>query len=84
MSLICHIQNWTLPISRYKGISTYTDNAIQEFLHVPPKSEEGEFIYELIVEQAEGFGSVETFLLHYFSEDYLNKTDYLFGNSNSE
>ena len=27
---------------------------------------------------------METLLLHYFSEDYLNKTDYLFGNSNSE
>ena len=61
-----------------------TDNAIKEFLHVPPKSEEGEFIYELMVEQAVGFRSVETLLLHYFSEDYLKKTDYLFGNSNSK
>ena len=84
MSVICHIQNWALLISRYKGISTFTDNTIPEFLHAPSKSEEGEFIYKLMVEQAEGLRSVETLLLLYFSEDYLKKTDYLFGNSNSK
>ena len=84
MSIICHIQNWALLISRYKGISTFTDNAIPEFLHVPPKSEEGEFIYELMLEQSEGIRPVETLLLHNVSEDYLNETDHLFGNSNSK
>ena len=84
MSVICHIENWALLIFRYKSISTFTVNAIPKFLHVPPKLGEGASIYELIVEQAEGFGSVETLLLHYFSEGYLNKTDYLFGNSNSK
>ena len=73
MSVICHIQNWALLISRYKGISTFTDNTIPEFLHAPSKSEEGEFIYKLMVEQAEGLRSVETLLLLCFSEDYLKK-----------
>ena len=61
-----------------------TEKAIPEFFHVPFDSEVAEFIYESVVEDARAFASVETMLLHYFSEDYFDRTDYLLSKPNTE
>ena len=41
-------------------------------------------MHEFMVEGAQAFASVETMLLHYFSEDYFDRTDYLLSKPNTE
>ena len=71
-------------ILRYEGFSKFTEGTIPDFLHVSADSEEGEFIYESTVDGAQNFATVETLLLHYFSQDYFNRTDYLLEKCNSK
>ena len=71
-------------ILRYEGFSKFTEGTIPDFLHVSADSEEGEFIYESMVDEAQNFATVETLLFHYFSQDYFNRTDYLLEKCNSK
>ena len=64
-------------ILRYEGFSKFTEGTIPDFLYVSADSEEGQFICESMVDEAQNFATVETLLLHYFSQDYFNRSDYL-------
>ena len=65
-------------------LGLFTEGTIPDFLHVSADSEEREFIYESMVDEAQNLATVETLLLHYFSQDYFNRTDYLLEKCNSK